>query len=198
MTHGSIDFFARQFERQIAAAEYALNSFETWALPHLTGRVLDLGSGLGNLSLAAARAGHEVDAIDACPEAVRDLAQRAKALLVPLRASRQDLSQWRAAGQWDSVIAIGLLMFFPCNVARRLLREIRCAVRPGGIAAVNLLVEGTTYLQMFDPGAHCLLPPGELRATFADWQPLADRIDDFPAPEDTLKRFATVIARRPG
>jgi len=33
MSTQTIDFFARQFERQIAAADYALNPFETWILP---------------------------------------------------------------------------------------------------------------------------------------------------------------------
>jgi len=193
----SVDFFARQFERQIDAADYRLNPFETWTLPHLVGRVLDLGCGLGNLSIAAARAGHEVDAVDACPNAVADLARRAQELGLPVHASEQDLGRWRADRQWDSVVAIGLLMFFTCDDARRILGEIRRAVRPGGVAAVNVLVEGTTYMQMFDPLAHCLFPPQELRATFGDWTILLERIDDFPAPDAKVKRFATVIARRP-
>src|SRR5512137_674039 len=94
----SVDFFARQFERQIDAADYQLNPFETWTLPHLAGRVLDLGCGLGNLSIAAARAGHEVDAVDACAQAVADLARRAQELAMPVHASQRDLAQWRAEG----------------------------------------------------------------------------------------------------
>lgn len=197
MNASSVDFFARQFERQIAAADYALNPFETWTLPHLTGRVLELGCGLGNLSLAAARAGHEVDALDACGQAVADLARRARAGALPVRVRRSDLARWRADRCWDSVVAIGLLMFFDCDEARRVLGEIRRAVSPGGIAAVNVLIEGTTYMQMFDPQRHCLLPPAQLRETFADWTILLDRIDEFPAPGQSVKRFATVIARRP-
>jgi len=193
----SVDFFARQFERQIAAADYALNPFETLTLPHLSGRVLELGCGLGNLTLAAARAGHEVDALDACGQAVSDLAGRARALALPVRARCSDLARWRARRQWDSVVAIGLLMFFACADARRLLREIRRAVAPGGNAAVNVLIEGTTYMQMFDAERHCLFRPEELREAFADWTILRDRTDEYPAPEQSVKRFATVIARRP-
>lgn len=193
----SVDFFARQFERQIAAADYQLNPFETWTLPHLTGCVLDLGCGLGNLSLAAARAGCEVDAVDACAQAVDDLARRAHSMQLRLHAHCQDLAQWRAGREWDAVAAIGLLMFFDCGTARGLLREVRRAVRPGGIAAVNVLVEGTTYMAMFDPARHCLFAADELRRTFADWSLLLDRSDEFPAPAGFVKRFATVIARRP-
>jgi tellurite methyltransferase len=193
----SIEFFARQFERQIAEQQYQLNPFEQWTLSHLAGRVLELGCGLGNLSIEAARAGHEVTAIDACPDAVKDLDRRAQAEGLPIRALEADLVEWRATETYDTVVAIGLLMFFPCDDARAVLQEIRRAVAPGGIAAVNVLVEGTTYMEMFDPDGHCLFPPNELEEVFADWKILLASIDDFPAPGEKVKRFATVIAQRP-
>lgn len=194
--HG-IDFFRRQFDRQIGAHEYALNPFESWALPYLSGVTLDLGCGLGNLALAAARRGAQVTALDACANAVADLQRRADAEGVAVRAATADLSCWRAAQPYDAVVAIGLLMFFRCADARRVLQEIRRAVRPGGVAAVNVLVEGTTYMDMFDPRRHCLFAPDELARTFADWSVLLARIDDFDAPRGLRKRFSTVIARRP-
>jgi 2-polyprenyl-3-methyl-5-hydroxy-6-metoxy-1,4-benzoquinol methylase len=72
-----VAFFARQPGRQIVAADYVLNPLEAWTLHQLIGRVLDLGCGFGDLSLGAAGAGHAVDAIDARPQAVGDLAMRA-------------------------------------------------------------------------------------------------------------------------
>ena len=116
---------------------------------------------------------------------------------MPIRALQADLAQWRATQTYDSVVAIGLLMFFRCDDARAVLRQIRRAVAPGGIAAVNVLIEGTTYLAMFDPRGHCLFRRDELQAAFADWKLLRASVDDFSAPGETLKRFATVIAQRP-
>ena len=52
----SVEFFDTQFQKQVAASDYALNPFERAILPYLRGEVLDLGCGLGNLSLAAAQA----------------------------------------------------------------------------------------------------------------------------------------------
>lgn len=66
----SLAFFETQFQRQVRDGDYALNPFETLALDYLTGSVLDLGSGLGNLSLEAGRRGHRVLAVDASPTAV--------------------------------------------------------------------------------------------------------------------------------
>ena len=198
MVNSSVDFFARQFDRQIADRDYGLNPFELRTLPYLEGSVVELGCGLGNLALAAARAGHPVTALDACRQAVEDLAHRARAESLKVKVRAVDLAHWQADGQWDSGVAVGLLMFFGCDDARRVLGEIRRAVRPGGIAAVNVLIEGTTFMDMFSPDEHCLFPPGEMREGFADWEILLDRVDDFAAPGNRVKRFSTVIARRPG
>ena len=194
----SVRFFDQQFRRQIAAGDYALNPFEVAALGHLQGEVLDLGCGLGNLALAAARRGARVTALDACASAVENLQQLARAEGLAVQATQRDLRTWQPERQWDGVACIGLLMFFAPVDARAGIAAVRSAVRPGGVAAVNVLVEGTTYFEMFDADAHCLFDPGELEHAFAGWALLASTRDAFAAPRGTLKRFETIIARRPG
>ncbi|HEV8485578.1 MAG TPA: class I SAM-dependent methyltransferase, partial [Blastocatellia bacterium] len=66
----SIEFFDAQFQRQVQDGEFTLNPFERLALPYLRGQVLDLGSGLGNLTIEAARSGCSVLALDASPNAI--------------------------------------------------------------------------------------------------------------------------------
>ena len=193
----TVEFFGAQFGRQIAAHDYKLNPFEELALPYLTGSALDLGCGLGNLSLAAASRGARVTAVDACENAVDDLAARALASGLDIHASAADLRGWRPAQNYDAVACIGLLMFFARNEALAGLSAVRDAVREGGVAVVNVLVEGTTYLEMFDPAAYHLFTREELVAPFAGWSFLTERADEFPAQGDTLKRFLTFIARRP-
>jgi tellurite methyltransferase len=192
----SVEFFRHQFDRQIETTEYRLNPFEEAVLPHVSGRLLELGCGLGNLAIAAARRGIDVTALEGCENAVADLQRRARAEALPLYVQVADLVEWRAAEQYDTVVSIGLLMFFTCDDGRRVLQEIRRAVRPGGVAAVNVLVEGTTFMAMFDPRHFCLFPADELARTFADWEILLHRRDEFPA-DGAVKRFATVVARRP-
>jgi tellurite methyltransferase len=73
---------------------------------------------------------------------------------------------------------------------------VRDAVAPGGVAVVNALIEGTTYLKMFGASPYCLFAPGELTRAFTGWNLLLSEVQDFAAPNGTVKRFETVIAAR--
>lgn len=193
----SVAFFEAQYRRQVMAGDFGLNPFEQLALPHLCGEVLDLGCGLGNLALAAARKGCRVTALDASPTAVEHLAAVAREADLPLRAEVADLGQVRLRHDYDCIVCIGLLMFFPEARAREWLEDIRAHVRPGGVAVLSLLTEGTTFLGMFEPGRYQLFRPGELQDLFPGWTVLASRQESFPAPEETLKVFDTLVLRRP-
>ncbi|MFZ1909772.1 MAG: class I SAM-dependent methyltransferase, partial [Burkholderiales bacterium] len=121
----ALEFFDRQFERQVAASDYALNPFECAVLPHLSGDVLELGCGLGNLALEAAGRGCRVTALDFSATAIANLARRAGERGVALEAHSADLRHYVPARDYDCVVSIGLLMFFACGDARRLLARTR-------------------------------------------------------------------------
>ena len=194
----SIAFFDEQFRRPAGDAALALNPFETMALPYLRGEVLDFGCGLGNLAFAAARQGCRVTALDGSAAAIEHIRSRAAAEGASVFASLADLRDFTIGAEYDCVVSIGLLMFFDCPTAFAVLAQLQSHVRPGGIAAINVLVEGTTYLDMFDPAAHCLFAEQELPGRFARWRIERSEFGDFGAPGGTRKRFSTVIARKPG
>ena len=81
--------------------------------------------------------------------------------------------------------------------ALELLEQIKEHVRPGGRAIVNVLVEGTTFLEMFVPEHHCIFGREELRQRFVDWNEVAWRAESYPAPEETRKEFTTLVAQKP-
>lgn len=193
----TVEFFDTQFRTQARTGEVALNPFEIAALPYLRGRVLELGCGLGNLSLEAARRGCTVVALDASAHAIAHVGDAARRESLPVHAAVVDLATFRIEGQFDTIVAIGLLMFFPRERALDLLAEIRAHVDPGGCAIVNVLVDGTTYLDMFEPGHYYLFGADELEHRFAGWTLHLARHDRFDAPGNRIKAFSTVIAERP-
>ena len=197
MANRSIDFFEEQFQKQVRAREFSLNPFEEAALPYLSGRVLDLACGLGNLSLVAARRGCEVVAVDASPAAIEHLSTTAREELLNLTAVRADMEHYQPPGTFDTVVAIGILMFFPRETALALLDRVKRAVRPGGRAVVTVLIQGTTFMEMFEGNRYYLFTPDELEHAFAGWAVLLSRRGEFPAPNGQVKRFSTIIAQKP-
>ncbi len=195
--NASIRFFDTQFQKQAqSATALELNPFETLALPFLHGSVLDYGCGMGNLSLAAAAHGCSVLALDASPTAIAHLTRVVQARSLPISARVADLSAYDVTESFDAIVCIGLLMFFDCPTALDQLNMIKKHVRVGGVAAVNVLVEGTTYMDMFDPASHCLFAPDFLVREFSGWQIEHSSLQDLAAPGGTAKRFSTVIARK--
>lgn len=194
----SVQFFDRQFQQQLAKRELQLNPFEMAALPHLEGKVLDFGCGLGNLTIEAARRGCVLDALDASHAAIEHIRTVALREALPVHAVEADLSNYEITGTYDAAVSIGLLMFFDCPTAYRQLQALQDHVRPGGLGIVNVLIEGTTYMDMFSAEGHCLFRQDELRERFSGWDMVLDEVQEFDAPGSTRKRFATVIARKPG
>lgn len=200
-TGNSVDFFDRQFHRQVAQQDFQLNPFELEVLPHVHGRVLDFGCGLGNLAMAAAAQGCSVLALDASPAAIAALRRRAQAAALPVDATvdaiEADLRHYRIDEDFDCVVSIGLLAFFDCATALRVLAMLQDRVRQGGIVAINTLIEGTSYFDMFGTAERCLFARDEMAARFAGWEILHTEFRDFEAPGQTVKSFVTLIARKP-
>ncbi|MEK6320935.1 MAG: class I SAM-dependent methyltransferase [Acidobacteriota bacterium] len=192
----STEFFDTQFHRQIRDGEFALNPFEELVLPYLHGRVLDLACGLGNLTIEAARRGCSVLALDASPNAIERIRRVAAADGLSIEATVADLTLYQLSGDFDAIVSIGLLMFLKGGRALELLSEIQRHVRPGGCAIINVMIEGTTYLEMFEPGHYYLFDHDEIHDSFAGWEILESKYDNREAPGQTVKMFTTVVARK--
>src|ERR1700737_128903 len=136
-----ISFFDKHFQRQIVRQDFTRNPFKIKALSHIKGRVLDVGCGLGNLSIAAARNGNPVVAVDASAAAIASLTQRVRSQNLPVAAYESNAQSFAWEGCFDTVVSIGLLMFLPCDVARDMVQRLRQATCPHGTMIVNILVK---------------------------------------------------------
>jgi tellurite methyltransferase len=192
----SISFFESQFQRDIPAGRFALNPFERAAVEYVKGRTLDLGCGLGNLSMEAARRGASVLAVDGSPSAIEHLKALSAAEHLSITPLLADLENYPIREAFDTVVAIGILMFFRRDKAMALLKDIQAGVVPGGVAIVNVLTAGTTFMGMFEPEHYYLFEQGELARHFDGWTLLLERHERFDAPGSTQKEFDTVVARR--
>lgn len=192
----SVDFFDAQFRKQVAAGEFALNPFETACLPFIHGRTLDFGCGLGNLAIAVARRGLDVTAVDASAAAIKRIREVATAEKLRIDAQCADIGGYAIPGSFDTIAAIGLLMFFPKDKAVDLLLQIQARLAGHGTAIINVLTEGTTYMGMFEPGHYHLFGKDELRNFFAGWNIQHCAHDEFDAPEGTKKSFTTIVAQK--
>jgi tellurite methyltransferase len=196
ITNQSVAFFDTQFQKQVASNDLALNPFEKIALPFVHGHVLDLGCGMGNLSVEAARRGANVLAVDASSTAIEHIQKTASAENLAIDAAIADIGNYEISRQFDTVIAIGLLMFFKREKSLALLADIQEHVAGQGVAIINVLTEGTTFMGMFEPGNYYLFGQRELEDRFKDWNILRSIHDGFDAPGNTRKEFSTVVAEK--
>ncbi|HLI83323.1 MAG TPA: methyltransferase domain-containing protein [Bryobacteraceae bacterium] len=144
------------------------------------GRALDLACGAGRNALYLAALGWRVVAVDSSPNALRILRERAGGLAIETHLADLETGSFaiEPAG-YDLVCDILYLQ-------RDLFPRIREGVRPGGVAAVEVLLAGSRPRPF-------AMEPGELRAEFEGWKILY--YSESPPPGGT-HATARLIARR--
>ncbi|KAF0240365.1 MAG: hypothetical protein FD167_4186 [bacterium] len=196
MENHSVNFFDTQFQNQVNKGDFSLNPFEQLALPFLKGKVLDLGCGLGNLSIEAARRGAKVLALDGSETAIEYICSVAVTENLAIKTKLVDLSTYQISENYDVIVSIGLLMFMEKSKGYEMLNNIKLHVGSGGYAIINVLIDSTTYLDMFDHNNFYLFGYNELQEHFDGWEIIKSRYDNFDAPNSTVKTFTTLVARK--
>lgn len=154
------------------------------------GRALDLACGLGRHSLALARLGWRVTAIDSSPTAINRLRSDAAAESLSIDTQLADLEagEFSIAGEAYDLIAD----FF--YLQRDLFPQIAAGVRPGGLFVATIhLADPPDVPQTGNPAFR--LDPGELRSCFPDWELLVYTETEFH-PEQS-RPAVEMIARKP-
>lgn len=152
------------------------------------GRALDLACGMGRNALYLARAGWQVDAVDASAAGIAKLARFAEEAGVVVNAIHVAAESFPIEPQ---AYDLALVAFY---LDRALLRRMRPGVRPGGLAVAQIhLAGGPPDARPRNPAF--LLAAGELRTLFEGWEVLhyAEREPEMPGH----RRAAEIIARAP-
>jgi len=152
------------------------------------GRAVDLGCGAGRHAIFLAQRGWKVHAIDGSRVGVQRMLDEAYKRGVSRRILGEvaDIESpgFRIEGEPDLVCDFYFLH-------RPLFADIRRALRPGG-----LFVAAIHFQSAPDEPGRFLLQPGELRATFSDWEIVHAR-EGAAAESDHRHGAAELIARKP-
>jgi len=160
-------------------------------VPRGSGRLLDLGTGLGTAAIAAADMGFFVVATDVSPRAL-ELA-RARAGERPIVFVRDDVLATGVIGAFDVVLDRGLLHVLPAPRLGDYAAAVRRLVRPGGL----LLLKVHSADEPADHGTR-RLSRADVAALFGDAFTVEHAEDTvFPGPGGRApKAILFVLARR--
>jgi ubiquinone/menaquinone biosynthesis C-methylase UbiE len=162
-------------------------------------RVLDLGSGVGDVALIAARIvgpSGEVVGIERDPRSIaRAAARMAEAGLRNVSFTQSDAAQIPSDNPFDAAVGRYILMFLPDPIS--VLRSLSHLVRPGGILAFQepcwkSFLQQSARLPLWSAGASLLVETFQRSGTNTEMGPALSRVFQeagLPAPSthtDTL------------
>lgn len=168
-------------------------------------RVLDLGCGEGRNAFYLAGRGCRVTAVDRSAAGIDKLRVLAQRTGVPLEAVVADIAEFPIEGDWDLVMAHGVIDYLDNAVWRRLLTDVKAHTAPGGMNAYTCMLFTDEYPagpEFTTAGFKHSLAQDELAAFYGDWSMVRhDRYvkwDQHPGIPLHCHPVDKVTAREPG
>ncbi len=152
--------------------------------------VLDIGTGLGQLAVAAAERGHQVVATNVSKRALEAAAERAPAS--PVLWLEDDITKSRIHRQFNVAIDRGCLHLLEPDAAARYAESVAALLRPGGFLVVK------TH-DMKEGDRHGTVPytRAALEELFENaFEIVEERASDFPGPHETPGARLFALRRR--
>jgi SAM-dependent methyltransferase len=153
--------------------------------------VLDIGTGLGQMAVAAAERGHRVVAIDVSKRALDEASKRAPAL--PVLWLEDDITNSHIHRQFAIAIDRGCLHLLTADAAARYAENIAALLAPGGCLLLK-----THDSQEGDRHGTTPYTRAELELLFgSSFEIIEEHPSTFPGPDETPAARLFALRRRP-
>lgn len=168
-------------------------------------KVLDLGCGEGRNAFFLASRGHAVTAVDISATAIQKLSTLAARAGLAIECDVADIGRYDVQGEWDLVMAHGVIDYLERDAWRRLVANIKDHTVPGGFNAYTCMLFTDEYPappEFRHARFKHSLDQYELAGVYEDWTLVRhDRYvkwDQHPGIPIHCHPVDKVVARRPG
>jgi tellurite methyltransferase len=163
--------------------------------------VLDLGCGEGRNALFLAANGCRVTALDISEAGIRKLRRRAQAQNLAVDAHVKDLRSYTIAGEYDLIIAHGVLHLLEPIHRNALIAQMQMQTKPGGYNVAVAFTDTLPSPEDLAPFTIGLFREGELFERYAGWDLLRATSyvleDKHPGGIRHRHPINKLVARRP-
>ncbi len=173
------------FERRFAAMDGFKFGYDEGILADIlkrksSGRVLDLGCGSGGLSLELAGRGFDITCVDISETAIDRIREEAERRGFDMNIICADLECYEIEGEYDVVLALGVLQFLGDKGEGFLRRVMDCTVEGG--------------INVIDAFRNRWLPMGKLEEVYSDWEVLER--DEYVWERDDFAKMIYLVCKR--
>jgi len=135
-------------------------------------KVLDLGCGEGRNALYLASLGCQVTAVDRSEAGIRKLQMIARNSGIQLKTIVADINSFNIEGEFDCIMAHGVLNYLDKPLSRKLISQIKLKTRAGGFNIFTLYIYNEEFPctnEMKTSHYRNSFLPNELHLLYEDW-----------------------------
>ncbi len=162
--------------------------------------VFDAGCGDGRHSLMFAKLGFRVTAVDISPSAILNLNRAAIQQGVTLTTHLEDITSFKFDGEYDLILAHGVLHLLPIADACQVIERFKASTRAHGMNVIVVVTDGLSLPDSAKRYMIGLFEDGALCSHYRDWSIIVDHAYSQPRTSMTpfSRHFNRLVAIKPG
>lgn len=145
-----------------------------------SGKVLDLGCGIGGLALDLAKKGFDITCVDISKTAIKRIDEEARKRGVEVNAICSDLEDYNIKEEYDIILILGVLQFLG-DKGEKYIKKIQNQTKKRGI-------------NIIDAFKNKWLPGGKVEKLYFKWNVLEK--DEYIWEKDNFAKMIYLVARK--